>query len=83
MKNTFGNNITVTLFGESHGDAIGVVLDGVAPNIPVDYERIDALLSLRRPSGDISTARKEKDKYEIKSGVFMGKTTGTQKIIAK
>lgn len=77
MKNTFGNNVTVTLFGESHGDAIGVVLDGVAPNIPVDYERIDALLSLRRPAGEISTARKEKDEYEIKSGVFEGKTTGT------
>ncbi len=77
MKNTFGNNISVTLFGESHGNAIGVVLDGIAPNIPVDFERIDALLSLRRPSGDISTSRKEKDEYVIESGVFENKTTGT------
>ena len=58
MKNTFGNNVSVTLFGESHGAAIGVVLDGVAPNIPINRDRIDALLALRRPSGDISTARK-------------------------
>ncbi len=77
MKNTFGNNLCVTLFGESHGKAIGVVLDGVAPGIPVDYERIDALLSLRRPSGEIGTARREKDEYIIESGVFEGKTTGT------
>ena len=77
MKNTFGNNVSVTLFGESHGAAIGVVLDGVAPNIPINRDRIDALLSLRRPSGDISTSRKEKDEYIIESGVFEGKTTGT------
>ena len=39
MKNTFGNNISITLFGESHGAAIGVVLDGIAPNIPVDFDK--------------------------------------------
>ena len=57
MKNTFGNNVSVTLFGESHGDAIGVVIDGLAPGITVDTEFISNMLSLRRPSGLISTPR--------------------------
>lgn len=77
MKNTFGNQITLTLFGESHGEAIGAVLDGLAPGIDVDFEEIKRLLSLRRPSGKISTARREADEFSIVSGVFGGKTTGT------
>ncbi len=77
MKNTFGNNITVTVFGESHGAAIGAVIDGIAPGIDVDIEYINKLLALRRPSGTISTARCEADKFVIESGVFEGKTTGT------
>ncbi len=77
MKNTFGNQISITLFGESHGPAIGAVLDGLAPGIPVDEDRIRELLSRRRPSGDISTARHESDPFMIQSGVFEGKTTGT------
>ena len=48
MNNTFGKNVTVTLFGESHGKAIGAVLDGIAPGIPVDETDIAHALSLRR-----------------------------------
>ena len=77
MKNTFGNHITLTLFGESHGEAIGAVLDGLAPGIRIDNEYIAKRLSLRRPSGKISTARVEADEYKIVSGVFNGYTTGT------
>lgn len=77
MKNTFGNSISVTLFGESHGKAIGAVLDGLAPGIEVDEEFIKNILSRRRPVGAISTARREPDNFEIVSGVFNGKTTGT------
>ena len=77
MKNTFGNNIAFTIFGESHGPSIGVVIDGLAPGIDVDTAYMDKLLSLRRPYGAISTARQEADVYTIESGVFEGKTTGT------
>ncbi len=77
MKNTFGDNITITLFGESHGSAIGAVLDGIAPGITVDEEKIAYKLLLRRPSGGISTSRVEADKFSIVSGVYNGKTTGT------
>ena len=78
MKNTFGNQLSVTLFGESHGHEIGAVLDGVAPGISVDEEFIRYRLSLRRPAGDgLSTARAESDPFRIVSGVFEGKTTGT------
>ena len=77
MRNTFGNNISVTLFGESHGAGIGAVIDGLAPGIPVDEEYIKLRLSQRRPSGNISTSRREPDKFQIHSGVFEGHTTGT------
>ncbi len=77
MKNTLGTNVAVTIFGESHGPEIGIVLDGLAPGIKVDEEFIAGQLSLRRPSGKISTARQEKDEYRIVSGVFEGRTTGT------
>lgn len=77
MKNTFGNNIALTLFGESHGEQIGAVLDGLAPGITIDEDFIRAQLDKRRPVGKISTARHEADKFMIVSGVFEGKTTGT------
>ncbi len=77
MKNTLGNNLTVTLFGESHGTAIGAVIDGITPGLEVNDEFIGELLSRRRPQGKISTPRREKDEYQILSGVFNGKTTGT------
>ena len=77
MKNTLGNSVCVTLFGESHGAQIGAVLDGLAPGIPVDEALIAHQLELRRPAGEISTARREQDAFSIVSGVFEGKTTGT------
>lgn len=76
MKNSFGNSLTVTLFGESHGEYIGAVLDGLAPGIAIDHKYIGEKLALRRPSGKISTARIEADEYSIVSGVFNGYTTG-------
>ncbi len=77
MKNTFGQSVAVTLFGESHGECIGAVLDGLAPGLAVDEDFIRHQLSLRRPQGKISTARVEPDEFRIVSGVFEGKTTGT------
>ncbi len=77
MKNTFGQSVAITLFGESHGDAIGAVLDGMAPGIPVDMDFIASQLELRKPQGKISTARREEDRVNILSGVFQGKTCGT------
>ena len=77
MKNTLGNNLTVTLFGESHGACVGAVIDGITPGLTVDEQFIKDMLSRRRPQGKISTPRQESDIFEIKSGVFEGKTTGT------
>lgn len=77
MKNTFGSNISVTLFGESHGNAIGAVLDGMPAGISVDEDFIARQMTLRKSVGAISTARKEADAVKIVSGVFNGKTTGT------
>lgn len=77
MKNTFGNSVAVTIFGESHGAYIGAVLDGLAPGIDVEEEYIAHMLFLRRPAGKISTPRQEKDAFRIVSGVVNGKTTGT------
>ena len=77
MKNTLGNSVCVTIFGESHGPAVGAVLDGMAPGVPVEVAEIARRLSLRRPWGDVSTARVEPDRFEIVSGVYEGRTTGT------
>ncbi len=77
MKNSLGSSIVITLFGESHGDYVGAVLDGLAPGIKIDEEYIKTKLALRRPSGKISTARVEEDEYELVSGVYRGYTTGT------
>ena len=77
MKNTFGNSLTVTLFGESHGPAIGAVIDGIAPGIKIDEEYLNKKLAMRRPQGKISTQRVEADAYQIISGAFNGYTTGT------
>ncbi|MDO4488367.1 MAG: chorismate synthase [Eubacteriales bacterium] len=77
MKNTFGTSVSVTIFGESHGDMIGAVVDGLAPGIEVDEEFIAAQLTKRRPQSKIDTPRQEKDNFKIVSGVFEGRTTGT------
>ncbi len=76
--NTFGKLFTITTFGESHGSAIGAVIDGVRPGMPLSEKDIQSKLDKRRPGqNSISTQRKETDQVEILSGVFEGKTTGT------
>ena len=77
MKNTFGNSLTLTLFGESHGDFIGAVIDGISPGVKIDHEAIKAALAKRRPKGKASTSRVEADEYKIISGELSGYTTGT------
>lgn len=77
MKNTFGNNLTVTLFGESHGEAIGCVIDGLAPGIKIDFDYTKKCLSQRAARSDLSTPRKEPDEPEFISGVKNGITEGT------
>ena len=77
MKDTFGQSVSITLAGESHGAGIVAILSGMAPGIPVDDDFIADQLTKRRPAGAISTARQEGDKFEILSGVFNGFTTGT------
>lgn len=77
MKNTFGNALKVTLFGESHGEMIGAVIDGLTPGIEIDNAFIDSQLERRRSKATVCTQRKEKDEYRIVSGVLNGYTTGT------
>ena len=78
MPNTFGKLFTVTTWGESHGPAVGVVIDGCPPQLPISVSEIQAELDRRRPGqSDIVTPRKEADQVEILAGVFEGKTTGT------
>ena len=76
-RNTFGNLFTLTTFGESHGDAVGGVIDGMPAGIDIDLEFIQQELNRRRPGQScITTSRKEADKVELLSGVFEGKSTG-------
>lgn len=77
MKNSFGNHLNVSLFGESHGEEIGVVIDGLAPGIHLDIDFINAMMDKRKAKGRISTQRKEGDEIHIVSGYFNGYTTGT------
>ncbi len=76
--NQFGNYFRIMTFGESHGRAMGVVVDGVRPGLPIDAVFIQRELDRRRPGqSSMTTSRKEEDRVEILSGVFEGKTTGT------
>ena len=77
MKNTFGNSISVTIFGESHGYCIGAVLDGLPAGLEIDRDYIGSQLEKRRPFGKISTSRAARDEFQIVSGCFNGKTCGT------
>ena len=76
MSNSIGKSVILTLSGESHGEMICAILDGLAAGIPVDEGFIAAQLSKRRPSGITDTARVEPDDFRIVSGVFNGMTTG-------
>ncbi len=78
MGNVFGELFRISTWGESHGAAVGVVIDGCPPRLPITAEEIQAELDRRRPGqSDIVTPRKEADQVEILSGVFEGQTTGT------
>jgi chorismate synthase len=76
--NSFGHLFRITTFGESHGGAVGVVLDGCPPGISITEEEIQKELDRRKPGQSaITTPRKEADRIKILSGYFEGKTTGT------
>jgi chorismate synthase len=76
--NTFGKAFSISTFGESHGAAIGVVIDGCLPNIQVDFDLLERDLQRRRPGqSGLSTSRNEGEKYEVLSGILDGRTLGT------
>lgn len=76
--NTFGRNLTLTTFGESHGPAIGGVIDGFPANVEIDLDAVQRELDRRRPGqSGITTSRAEADRVKILSGMFEGKTLGT------
>ncbi|MGP1435566.1 MAG: chorismate synthase [Phocaeicola sp.] len=77
MSNTFGNIVRLTTFGESHGTAIGGVIDGFPANITIDEQFVQKELNRRRPGqSNITTGREEPDSVEFLSGIFEGKSTG-------
>ena len=79
--NSFGHLFKFTTFGESHGPAIGVVVDGVPPNIDLIEEDIQLYLDKRKPGRSrFTTQRREADEVEILSGVFEGTTTGRRSV---
>src|SRR4051812_46999651 len=78
MNNSYGTLFRITTFGESHGPAIGVILDGCPAGIEIDEAFIQSELSRRKPGQTkITTQRKEDDTFEILSGAFEGRSTGT------
>jgi chorismate synthase len=75
---TFGHAFRITTFGESHGGAVGVIVDGVTPGLDITTEEVQIQLNRRKPGqSSITTPRNEPDKVNIMSGVFQDKTTGT------
>ena len=78
MSNSFGNIFKISTWGESHGESIGVLIDGCPAGIPIKAEEIQQELNKRKPGqSKITTQRKESDKCEIQSGIFENKTLGT------
>ncbi len=78
VGNTFGKAFSVTTFGESHGGAVGVVVDGARPGVKIDTEEIQVQLDRRKPGrGGVASSRREPDRVNILSGFCDGKTTGT------
>ncbi len=75
---TFGKLLKITTFGESHGGAVGVIVDGVTPGVEITLEDIQGDLDRRKPGqSDVTTPRAESDTVQVLSGIFKGKTTGT------
>lgn len=78
LSGIWGNKIKYSIFGESHGEGIGMVIDGLEPGIELDLDFIEGEMARRAPGKDkLSTTRKEGDSFKILSGFFKGKTTGT------
>src|SRR4051794_31940658 len=78
MSSSFGRLFVVTTWGESHGPAVGVVVDGMPAGLPFDEALVQRDLDRRRPGqSSITTQRSEADRVEVLSGVFEGQTTGT------
>ncbi|MBQ9697450.1 MAG: chorismate synthase, partial [Acidaminococcaceae bacterium] len=78
MGATYGRNMRMTIFGESHGKGIGLVLDGLPPGTPIDEAFIKEEMARRAPGQNLmSTQRQEKDAFIIESGVFEGRAAGT------
>ena len=78
MSGTWGKNIELSIFGESHGEGIGITINGIEPGIELDLDYIKEEMSRRAPGqNDLTTPRKEKDEFHILSGFFNGRTTGT------
>ena len=76
--NVWGENIKISIFGESHGEGIGIVIDGIPSGTALDLSEIDREMDRRAPGRNtVSTSRSEPDKPEILSGFFDGRTTGT------
>ena len=76
MSATWGRNLRLTIFGESHGKCVGGVVDGLPPGMAFPADLIEFELQRRKPGGNLATRRKEDDSYEVISGLFEGKTTG-------
>lgn len=75
---TYGESFKITTFGESHGEAVGVIVDGVTPGVELDEKYIQTQMDRRKPGqSSVTTPRKEYDVIRIMSGMFEGKTTGT------
>lgn len=77
MNSTFGEKLRLSIFGESHGDAIGVTIDGLPPGFEPDFDEVRRELARRAPGQSATaTARREADEFEVLSGIFDGRTTG-------
>ena len=78
MRGQFGQHFQLSIFGESHGPAIGIVIDGIPAGTVIDEEAIARDMARRAPGNDpTATARKEADRVKIVSGLFEGRATGT------
>ncbi len=77
MKSSYGNNIQYHIFGESHSSGIGITISGLPANFTIDFDQIDQQLLLRQGNPTINTTRQEKVEYDILSGIYEGKTTGS------
>ncbi len=76
MSSVYGNRLKLSIFGQSHGPAVGMSLDGIPAGLPVDLQKLQAFLDRRKPGGSLASARKESDRPEFLSGIVKGFTCG-------